>query len=342
MKSVYAHTVKNITAFRPLVIISAALCLGTLSFPSALQGQTEPDRPEAGDFPYIFSVSPLAGFLYGQGEEIVYKSERSGAYLSELLWDIKPLVYSGLVLDVSRKKNPGFFYSISLKFGFPLESGIMEDRDWLAFNGALSHYSRHDSKIEEAWFHDFSGGISLPLGSRALFKPFLGVSYTRIKWTASDGYRRYGKDDGYFPLDDSDQKIPMSGRVISYAQEWTVLVFGVSLSYAFHPRFSAGLSLRASPILYFTGVDEHLDPQKDTRYDDYIWGGLYLEPGGDLAFSFNKWFSAGLSVSWRYMRGNSYGLTFIYARKGGLISKSSTAGAAWQALDSGLRLSLRF
>ncbi|MDR0450590.1 MAG: omptin family outer membrane protease, partial [Treponema sp.] len=131
---------KNITAFRLFVIIFTALCLETLFFPRALQGQAE-EGGGAGTFPYTFSVSPAIGFFAGQGEEIVYRSERSGTYLSELLWDIKPLVYSGLVLDVSQKKSPGFFYSVSLKFGFPMMSGLLEDRDWLALNGALSHYS---------------------------------------------------------------------------------------------------------------------------------------------------------------------------------------------------------
>jgi outer membrane protease len=319
--------------------------------PPALQGQTEPNKPEAGDFPYLFSVSPVTGFLSGQAEEIVYKNERSDAYLSELLWDIKPLVYSGLVLDVSRKKRPGFFYSLSLKFGFPMTAGIVEDRDWLAWNGNLSHYSRHDSNIDEAWFHDFLGGLSLPFGSRVLTKPFLGLSYTRLKWIASGGYTKYGKwkNNSYLPLEDSDQENPQSGEIASYTQEWLVLLFGVSLSYAFHPRFSAGLSLRLSPLLYFTGVDEH--HKRDMQYNDYILGGLYLEPGGEFVFNFNKWFSAGLYVSWRYIKGKPHGVSFGFDQQaqnqqnsgtGATLYESYTAGAAWQTLDSSLRAVIRF
>ncbi|MDR3192604.1 MAG: omptin family outer membrane protease [Treponema sp.] len=327
---------KNITAFRRFVSISTALLLGTLVFPLALQGQTEADKPEAGDFPYYFSVSPAIGFLYGQGEEILYEDEGSGAYQSELLWDIKPLVYSGLVLDVSPKKNPGFFYSISLKFGFPITAGIMEDRDWLAWNGMLSHYSRHNSKIEEAWFHSFLGGITLPLGSRVLLKPFLGAAYTHIKWNAFDGYTKYAKKDD-LPLEDSDPEVPISGEVVSYTQEWLVLHFGLSLSCAFHPRFSAGLSLRSSPLLYFTGVDEH--HKRSIRYNDYILGGLYLEPGGEFVFNFNKWFSAGLYVSWRYMR-MLHGVS--YEQTGDGLYAGYPPGAAWQTLDSSLRALIRF
>jgi outer membrane protease len=335
--------VKNITAFRPFVIISLALYWGTLAFPLTLQGQTDVNKPEAGDFPYIFSVSPAIGFLYGHGEEIVYENERNGAYLSELLWDIKPLVYSGLVLDVSRKKNPGFFYSISLKFGFPMMSGSMEDRDWLAWNGGLSHYSRHDSKIDKAWFHDFLGGLSLPFGSRVLVKPFLGLSYTHLKWIASGGYTRYAKQKNglYLPLADSDQANPLSGAISSYIQEWLVLLFGVSFSYAFLPRFSAGLSLRISPLLYFTGVDEHY--MRSMRYNDYILGGLYLEPGGEFVFNFKKWLSAGLYVSWRYIKGRPHGVSFGFNQQiEGSSYESSTAGAAWQSLDSSLRATIRF
>jgi outer membrane protease len=337
-KGVYAHTVKNITAFRLFVIISFALFWGTLSFPSPLQGQTEPDKPEAGGIPYAFSVSPLIGFLYGQGEEIVYQDAKSGVYLSELLWDIKPLVYSGLVLDVSRKKNPGFFYSVSLRFGFPMTAGIMEDRDWMAWNGALSHYSRHDSKIDEAWFHDFSWGISLPLGSRVLVQPFLGLSYTHLKWIASDGYLKYAA--GELPLEDSDPEIAVSGQIVRYTQEWLVFRFGVSLSYVFHPRFSTGLSLRLSPLLYFTGVDEH--HKRDVQYNDYILGGLDLEPGGEFVFNFNKWLSAGLYVSWRYIKGKPHGVSYYKQETEGGLYRSYIAGAAWHTLDSSLRVSIRF
>ncbi|MDR1636835.1 MAG: omptin family outer membrane protease [Treponema sp.] len=338
---------KNITVFWPLVIISAVLCLGTLSFPPVLQGQTEFNKPEAGDFPYVFSVSPLAGFLYGYAEEIVYNG-KSSTYLSQLLWDIKPLVYSGAILDISRKKNPGFFYSISLKFGFPMRSGIMEDRDWVNAKGALTHYSRHDSRIDEAWFHDFLGGISLPFfGSRVLFKPYLGVSYTHLRWIASDGYTKYSEEDpagsgSYPPLQDSEPEEPISGRVVSYTQEWMVLFFGVSLSYAFHPRFSAGLSVRISPLLYFTGEDYHYKREPEIRFSDYILGGFYLEPGGEFSFSFNKWFSAGLYVSWRYLKGSPNGGLTTSNPIGGTVSRSPTAGAAWQTLDLGLRMGLRF
>jgi outer membrane protease len=339
MKNVYAHTVKNITVFQLLVIISVGLHLGGL-FPPTLWGQTGGGSETGGSF--TFSVSPLTGFLYGHGEEIVYQSEKGGAYLSELLWDIKPLVYSGAVLDVSWKNNPGFFCSVSLKFGFPMETGFMEDRDWLAWNGALSHYSRHDSKAGEAWFCDFLGGISLPFGSRVLFKPFLGLSYTHLEWIASDGYTKYGKRDSsysYLPLEDSDRENPLSGRVAGYTQKWLILLSGASLSYTFHPRFSASLSLRLSPFLYFTGADEHYITGTD--FYDYIIGGFYLEPGGDVVFRFNKWFSAGLYVSWRYMKGSPPGTSYSQ-ETGDRLYRGSIAGAAWQTLDSGLRLSLSF
>jgi outer membrane protease len=210
-----------------------------------------------------------------------------------------------------------------------MDTGFMEDRDWMGPNGSFSHYSRHNSRAGEGWFHDFLGGLSLPFGSRILFKPFLGLSYTRLKWIASDGYTRY--------LDNSYQEVPLYGRVISYTQEWLVPFFGASLSYAFHPRFSAGLSFRLSPLLYFTGLDEH--HLKGVEYYDYIWGGFYFEPGGEAVFKFNKRFSAGLYVSWRSIKGN-HGLT--YRREAGGLFESYTAGAAWQTLDSGIRAAVHF
>jgi outer membrane protease len=338
IENAYAHTVRNIAVFPSLVIISAALFFAALFFPLPLQGQT----PQAKDFPYAVSVSPLSGFLYGQGEELVYKGENSSTYWSELLWDIKPVFYAGALLDIARKEQwekPGPFFSLSMKFAFPMRTGIMEDRDWDAPNNMLSNYSRHDSKAEEAWFHDFSAGVSLPVRSRALFRGYLGLSYTHFKWTSSDGYLKYAKkapDKTYLPLEDSDPEIPLSGQVVSYTQEWVTLFCGFSVLYVFHPRFSAGISIRLSPLLYFTGEDIH--HRTNSQYNDYIFGGLYVEPGGELVFTVNKWFSTGLQVSWRYIKGNANGDTYSRNTRTNesRVFQGNLAGAAYQALDLGL------
>ena len=84
----------------------------------------EAETPSPGR--YSFSLSPLFGMLHGQAREIVYRDRSSNQYLSELLWDLKPLIYVGLAADFGPRdpfENHGFIAAASIRFGLPLRSG---------------------------------------------------------------------------------------------------------------------------------------------------------------------------------------------------------------------------
>ena len=68
---------------------------------------------------YCLNLSPLAGMLYGHAEEIVYKYPKKAQYLSELLWDLKPLFYIGIAADLGPRnpfQNSGLIAAGSFKF----------------------------------------------------------------------------------------------------------------------------------------------------------------------------------------------------------------------------------
>ena len=104
---------KNITFFICLVMI---LCCGALPAKGEIRlfNQT-----------YNFTLSGGPGFLYGASYEIVYTHSGAKDYLSELQWNIKPLLYLALNLDFGLK-NPlnswGFFADLGVKAALPMKT----------------------------------------------------------------------------------------------------------------------------------------------------------------------------------------------------------------------------
>ncbi|GHU73449.1 hypothetical protein FACS189450_13260 [Spirochaetia bacterium] len=304
--------------------------------------------------PYTFSVSPLAGVLIGQGEEIVYLNETDETYLSQLLWDLKPLVYFGSVLDfslINPREGPGFFASLSMKFGLPMMTGIMEDRDWITHpdwnpDGDLTNYSASNVSGDGAFMFDILSGASFPIRSAATGKAYLGLSYMRFKWTGQDGYYHYGvshnSGDYYEPVKDSDPFFSLTGPVIAYSQEWLLVFAGLSASVYVIPKTTLTLSFQGSPFLWYTGLDNHLLTK--AQYRDQITLGLYLEPGGSIVFSPTEKFSLGFNISWRYIKGN-HGEDKVKQTGTGDYDYTllgNIAGAGYQALDLSFSAAIRF
>jgi outer membrane protease len=305
--------------------------------------------PPVKTFPYTVSLSQSAGFLYGAGEERVYKTE--GTMLSRLTWDMKPLFYYGAELDVSRRtihEKPGFAASLSLKAGIPSFSGLMEDRDWNTRAGELSNYSAHYNYTEGALLLDYKAGLSIPLDSRLLLKLYLGFSWMHFTWNARDGYVRYPKDSYGNYLNDTalgpdDEKDMWYGPAVTYSQEWLLAFPGADLSLRINRFFSAAFSLQGSPLIFCRARDDHF--AAGTEYSDSMDFGVYVEPRAEISFIPAERLILSLYCSWRNLEADPGSSR---SRKTGLhagstaIGMESKPGAAWNALDSGIRVSLRF
>jgi outer membrane protease len=323
--------VRNIAVFAVLVIIF----FGT----QAIEAQDTEENP------YALSLSYQFGFLYGQTEEIVYPSNTVAPLLSQLLWDMKPVFYNGLQLDLARidpLEKRSFFASLSLKYGIPGKSGTMEDRDWQSIeNDALTDFSSHDNITRELFLADAMAGIALPLKSLFLLKIYANFSYMHFHFSGMDGYGIYAQRLGggkFAPIDDNPRREDYSGRkVINYAQKWMILALGYSFDYHPNRYFSAGLSFQISPLIFCNDMDEHL-PQ--TQYNDLMLGGLLLEPGAGLSFSPTQWFTISLDCSWRHISGTKGS---IYSRPYGTrtYTEGGKAGAGLSIFNTGLSLKVR-
>jgi outer membrane protease len=285
--------------------------------------------------PYRISLAAEAGVILGQSEEIVYKDSRTNYYLSQLLWDLKPLVYLGSSLSFSRAEplaGLGAVADMSVKFGIPLESGTMEDRDWMNnADSAPSHFSSHDAYLEKAWLFDVSGGISIPIKSVVALEALLSFSAMRFSWDGRDGYLQYPEDNG--------GKRPMEGSVITYEQTWVILSPGLGLSWPVYP-LSLDFRFFISPLIFAWDEDNHV--VKKVQYEDTMRWGLYLEPAVAISFSPSRYFSLTAHGSWRYIGrlGNfsPRGDSVVMPEAGGSSSTANNAGAGYNAFDVGLSL----
>ena len=301
---------------------------------------------------YGFSLSPQAGFIYGQVFEYVYPTDTKGEFLSELTWDMKPVFYLGLKLDFAKKdeiNEAGFFSSLSFKAGIPGDSGYLEDRDWQSIeNSALTNFSSHTNKTRSFFSLDAALGFSVPIKSIAIIKTFISGSWMHFAFTGRDGYIKYARDKNgnhqtsgsttFLHIDNNPRIESLYGDVISYKQNWLLLSPGITIgTRMFHP-FSFDLSLKISLITYCYSVDDHLLHPPRT-YLDFTRIGLYYEPSVCIMYSFKR-IDHLLEFSWKNV-GRTTGESYqkIYYGYGLIPNK---AGAALSLMDLRYMLRIRF
>ena len=327
----YVITIKKISG---LVILTAFLL--------------SPAFAEAMDGNYGFSISSGIGVLYGHSEEIVYHFPKDDLYLSELLWDLKPLPYAGFSadfspLDTSMKK--GFIAALSFKAGIPVRSGISENRDW--FNPDpyyLTHYSKHNAYSRTVILLDVSAGYFWRFTDSLALSVHGDFSYLHFSWSAKDGYAQYAVD---YPWNSSIPKEYYKGEVMRYMQNWFILSPGVSLDWEMNRLFSFKTHINYSPLIYCADRDDHL--LMNASFMDYLYFGHYLESGGEFIFRASRNTSLSLSLSYRRIsgtRGDTFqqswrldydtGNTVLQTRR-----YNDEAGAAFSALDLGFAVKFR-
>ena len=331
-------TIKRI---RVLVIITF------LILPS-LEARADPVIPV-----YGFFISPIMGILYGHAEEILYKYPGKDQYVSQLLWDLQPVYYAGLALDLGPRDpfvRHGFIAAASLKFGFPGKSGRMEDRDWqYPDNERLTNFSRHDAYSKNAVLGDLSLGYSWGLQNIHALRASLDFSYMYLSWSAEDGYFQYLDTDNFGNFipgqtwNDKIRKEYVHGTGIEYTQIWFIISPGLSIKSKLSGALFLEGSLSYSPIIYSADRDDHLIPDRyynGKRFSGYFFGGHYIESGGGFVFSYFRNLDLCFSVSYRYITGLRGGTKYEYMYYGGSAGRSSNnaydGGTGYSALDIGL------
>jgi len=303
---------------------------------------------------YSFSLCPQFGLVSGYIEEIVYPTNTKAELLSQLLWEMKPVYYYGFLMDFSpvrQMEKWGFFSGLSMKFGIPGLSGVMEDRDWMSVeNTGLTHFSTHDNITKELFLLDFSTGVSFPFFNTLIVKTFVNISYMLFRFSGENGYKIYARlvdryvPGKYYPINDAPDEELLSGKMISYRQEWFHAAPGVSLGFSYKKYFLTEISFMASPLVFCVGLDEH--KERKIQFRDFMRGGLMLEPGFRFSFAATRMLGISWEISWRYIngtKGDSYSREAFSEPIGSGIDilSANKAGAGLSVLNTALLFKVR-
>jgi outer membrane protease len=288
---------------------------------------------------FSLSLGTSIGLLAGQAEEIVYLGN-SEDKLSQLLWDLKPLIYAGINANMDWQR-PGRRWSIfadaSFKAGLPMETGEMEDRDWtvLGYPDFLTHYSVSTNNTNRAFLADLDIGVSVPIFRRLfLIKPMISYSFMYFSWMASGASILYPGSDGDHGYYSS------SIDVISYKQIWHIVSTGFALYGEFNDYFNIEIAFKISPLIFGFSKDDHI--LRNLYITDRIFGGFFLEPRLLFTFTPVDFIDLSLSVAYRHIsesRGDSVydqGPPGSSGLSVGTHSFKNIAGAGYRVFDVGL------
>lgn len=257
---------------------------------------------------FAFSITPLTGIIYGQVEEFLYKYTDSNQFVSQLIWDLKPLFYLGLKADFG-PSNPfetsGFSALGSIKLGLPLKTGIMEDRDWNDdYADYLTHYSCHEAYIQKVdILADLSMGYSWRITDSLAFGTFFEFSYMYFSWLAKNGYYQYAEKVGghYNEWDESIEKKPVYGTGIRYIQQYFIFSPGLSLSIKISGLFSLKGAFNYTPLIYCEDRDDHY--MANMVFYGYFSFGRFINSESSFIFTPLKNLEFSFSMAFRSIAG---------------------------------------
>jgi outer membrane protease E len=302
---------------------------------------------------YAFSVSPVAGIFWGRAEEIVYKSGGDD-YLSQLLWDFKPLFYTGAEIEFGPGApftKSGFTAAVSAAFGFPFQTGAVEDWDWLdPDDDFLTNYSRHDVFSNGAFWIEASVGYSWAFFSKFAFGVYGEFSYLRFSWDAEDGYLQYAGSEydhmwqkQYEPWSPSLPKENIYGTGIRYAQNWRIFTPGIFVSFRASRYIRLNLSAGWTPFINGACRDDHL--LRNYRFEDYFSGGYSLKGMFDLVFLAGERTAFSLSAGGRVIdsiQGETYAAKTGEGVTGVYMLSQEKSGAGLMVLDVSFSAKVQF
>jgi len=284
------------------------------------------------------------GLLSGTSEEIVYRNSSANNYLSQLNWELNPLLYVGVDAgygwqsqavpeSVFGKILSGFFVDVFFKYGLPGDTGVMEDRDWIRQpTWVVSHYSLHDNRTDIAMLAGLDVGRSFKLWNEFRLGAFLSYNVMYYSFSARGGTFLYPELDGGHFFDPSQE------TVVTYKQFWQIFSPGISFYGEFNRYFDIELFFRISPLVTVSSFDEHLVRTLQIINDPMPFG-LYIEPGFIFTFKPASKFMLSLSLNHRSIGGNRGDSRYRYPDNSNTYT--NVGGADYSAFDIGLTVKYR-
>lgn len=257
-----------------------ALSLASVGIVLAAQG--------AGGGLWSFVAEPGLHVLYGLAFEYAYDGT-TGNKLSELDWDIKPMVS---VSSALRARVRSFEFGLSCTVGFPDYSGVMTDSDWdnesVGDTATKTNYSESDALAQGLVAVDLSLGRVFEPGPRLEMRTSLGFRWLDVSWSARGGWYQYASD--YSPTNPppyfsytTGAVVPMHGLISTYEQRYFILFAGARADWLLSRSVALSAGVRASPAVWAVAIDNHV--RRDFTATDWMSGGYLLEPQLGVAWS---------------------------------------------------------
>ncbi len=216
--------------------------------------------------------------------------------VSKLDWPLMPEYSFGF--SVSAEFAGGFRADTRAYSSLALPSGTMIDRDYL--NPTESYQTRqsnHDGSIENGMDAEIRLGWVLGKQQISFFpegltlEPWFSFRYIVHKWLAKDGYLQYTDDTVEWT--ENIAKEYVYGSQLMYDQRFYLPSLGISARYPLAGQWEIEAAIGASPFIYATGYDNHLNWMKPIDYFDEMrsfiqldgenWVAWYISP--ELSFS---------------------------------------------------------
>lgn len=256
---------------------------------------------------FQFSVAPKYALQNGQlNEYVLYKN---GNKQSELNWQIQNISMIGFNATVGWEM---LLLEADCMWGIPKESGMMYDSDWLNTSdyGMKTNYSESANKVDYLGDLELRLGVNIKTWDFLHIIPYGGISYRRIKYTATGGTYWYGDISStglsyYVPYNSSQAKtgsFDSYGDVITYECELFNYMLGLKASFNFLTRFTVSADFGLSVFTQINSLDHHIlkDGTSSPAY--------YL----DKMQGFFKSFNVGTEVDVKIWKGLSAGAGFKF------------------------------
>jgi len=257
----------------------------------------------------ILSFGFSSGVINGNIHEYVFDKTRTKTnnHMSQLDWDVVNIPYVELYGSLSPDKY--FYINTNLKFGFPKESGFMQDYDWLNGTssglvswknddiGELTNYSIHTNQLKNYIDCSISIGGNIYLPKEIIISPFVNYNTTNIYFDGNDGYGVYKTRNW--------EKYSYSGNVISYNLISKGIFLGVNVKANTIEKLDIEVCAAVSPYLYWTDAyDIHV--LRNITFHDEIYKVLAAKANLSVLYNINKHNKVGLEGAVKY-HPESYG-----------------------------------
>jgi len=300
-----------------------------------------------------FTLEPSFGYLKGQAREIVYDtgnestkgmSSSNGYYLSELIWDLTDIVYTGL--SASLNFNNRLYVNAGVWTAVSKGRGYMDDYDWVYFNNVagrpyylhdrngkvdLSHWSYSSVDVVNSVIFDFNLSYDFLRDPKWSFLTTMGYKYTFWDW--SD----IVLDSMYDQVDDV---LTVGINAIDYALGLHIPYFGIRGGYSNNPGLILKGNLVYSPFVVGMAHDHHI--LRYRHFYDRTFMGQYLAGSLEAGYRFSPLFSLKVVIFGDYLF-ESKGITYVYDDYGNFKgSIPGGAGIQYQAFSLSLNASFSF